>query len=33
MLASESELMHRYIAVSSAKSLTFDLTCSGRSLM
>ena len=27
------ELRARYIAVSSAKSLTLDLTCSGRSLM
>ena len=27
------ELRARYIAVSSAKSLTLDLTCSGRSLI
>ena len=28
-----SELRARHIAVSSAKGLTLDLTCSGRSLM
>ena len=42
MFASDSELMHRYMAVSSSKkgtsrqrsgSLILDLTCSGRSLM
>ena len=31
ILASESELMARYMAVSSAKSLTLDLICSGKS--
>ena len=31
MVASDRELMQRHMAVSSAKSLTLDLTCSGRS--
>ena len=33
MFASDSELIHNYMAVSSAKSLTLDLTFSGRSFM
>ena len=33
MFASNILLMQRYIAVSSAKSLTLDLKCSGRSFM
>ena len=33
MFASDNELIARYMAVSSAKSLTLDRTCSGRSLM
>ena len=33
IFASDRELMQRYIAVSSAKSLTLDLTCSERSFM
>ena len=33
MFASDRELIHNYMAVSSAKSLTLDLTFSGRSFM
>ena len=33
MFDSNMLLMQRYMAVSSAKSLTLDLTCSGRSFM
>ena len=33
MFASDMLLIQRYMAVSSAKSLTPDLTCSGRSFM
>ena len=33
MFASDRELIHKYMAVSSAKSLTLDITFSGRSFM
>ena len=33
MFASDRELIHKYMAVSSAKSLTLDLPFSGRSFM
>ena len=31
--ASDKLLIHKYMAVSSAKTLTLDLICSGRSFM